>query len=896
MPLDVVKPMAGPAQSTRFRFWRWLIRFIGVIVPRRFRTRFRQEWEAELEYREEMLARWDRLDWRNKLELLWRSMGAFRDALWLQRQRWEDEMMQDLRFGVRMLLKSKVFTAVAVLSLALGIGANTIVFSLVDALFFSPPPGLLAPDQLVGICELEASKQRPDHQDIRYPDYLYYRDHNTVFAGLASHFGAHLADGDLAVEVQAHVVSDNYFSVLGVNPLLGRFFLADEDRVPGRNPVVVLSHSFWQRRFNGDIHCVGQPLKLNGVVFTVVGVAPAGFHGAQVGAADDVWIPNMMAQVAYRYVDILSRDSAELELIGRLKSGVTREQAQAEMALLARQLETNYPQTNKDSGVFLYALIKGVHPIFQSKQGELPRVLVVTVVCLLLIACANLAGLLLARGATRQKELAIRSALGSGRARLIRQLLTESALLALLGGAVGWALAYWSSGLFGDLYFTEVEGVRPFYELRFDGEVFLFSLLLAAVAGLVFGLVPALQASRPSLIPALKDDPSAFGYRRSRSRAAFLIAQVALSVVLLIGAGLMIQSLRNLTWDSGFDARNVAFIRMKPHLSGYDRSQSHAYFRNVQQRLESLAGVESVAFVGAPPLRDWCCDVAVALPGEQFANEKDVRRVNQNTVTPGFFETLRVPLLRGRGFTNRDLQEGRRAVVVNETLAGQLWPKQEAVERTVIVENQPCEVVGVARYSNFRRSGEPAEPYIFRAGFGGNRLLVRLQSDPRAMIPLLRREILSVDPHVAISEALAVTEMTQNFFAPVRIAMGVLSYAGALALLLSAIGLYGVLALAVSGRTREIGIRRALGAPAAAVASLILREGLSLALCGIVLGLASAAALTRFLSSYLYGVTQHDPGVFVVVASLLTGVALLACWFPARHAMKVDPLVALRHE
>jgi predicted permease len=526
----------------------------------------------------------------------------------------------------------------------------------------------------------------------------------------------------------------------------------------------------------------------------------------------------------------------------------------------------------------------------------LPRVLVATVACLLLIACANLAGLLLARGAARQKELAIRLAVGSGRGRLIRQLLTESALLALLGGAVGWTLAYWSSGLFGNFYFTEVEGVRPSYELRFDGWVFLFSFLLAAVTGLIFGLVPALQASRPSLIPALKDDSSAFGYRRSRLRAAFLIAQVALSVVLLIGAALMIQSLRYLTWDSGIDARNVAFIRMKPHLSGYDRSQSQAYFRNVQRRLESLSGVESVAFAVYPPLRGWGYDVAVAAPGEQFANEKDVRRAPQNKVTPGFFETLRIQLLRGRSFTDRDLQEGRRAVIVNEALAERLWPKQEAVGRTVIVENQPCEIVGVARYNNFRRSGEPAEAFIFRAEFGGNRMLVRLRSDPRAMLPQLRREILSVDPNVAISEALTVTEMTQNFFAPVRMTMGVLGYAGALALLLSAIGLYGVLALAVSGRTREIGIRRALGAPAVAVASLILREGLSLTLCGIVLGLASAAALTRFLSGYLYGVAQHDLRTFVVVASLLTGVALLACWFPTRRAMKVDPLVALRHE
>src|SRR5215813_2822016 len=561
------------------RPWLWLVRLIGVIVPRRLRADWRQEWDAELQYREELLAEWDKLDWRNRLALLWHSAGAFMDALWLQPKRLEDEVFQDLRFGVRMLFKSKVFTAVAVLSLALGIGANTIVFSLIESLVFSSPSGVNAPDQLVGICKLEIPRGKPDPSDICYPDYRYYRDHNTVFSGLASHFGAHLADGELAVEVQADVVSDNYFSVLGVRPFLGRFFLPEEDVVPGRNPVVVLSHSFWRRRFNGDTGCVGHTMKLNGVTFTIVGVAPAGFHGTSwYGVAADVWLPNMMAQVAYRDMDILSRDSSVLELIGRLKPGRTRDQAKAEMAVLARQLEESFPQTNKDTGVFLYPL-KGVHPALRGKQAELPRVCAVTVVCLLLIACANLAGLLLARGATRQKEIAIRLALGSRRGRLIRQLLTESMLLSLLGGAVGWFIAYAVSDLLGNYYFSVVEGVRPFYVLSFDGYFFLFSLSLALFTGLIFGLPPAIQASRPAIMPILKDDSSAFGYRRSRLRATFLIVQVALSVVLLVGAGLMIQSLGNIKWGDDFDARNVAFIRMKPHLSGYNQQQSLSYFR-----------------------------------------------------------------------------------------------------------------------------------------------------------------------------------------------------------------------------------------------------------------------------------------------------------------------------
>jgi putative ABC transport system permease protein len=873
----------------------WLIKFIGVIVPRRLRADWRQEWEAEMDYREKLLAEWDRIGWRTKLSLLWHSAGALMDALWLQPRRWEDEMIQDLRFGLRMLLKSKAFTAVALLSLALGIGANTIVFSLINTLFLSSPPGVAVPDQLVGICRLAIPNRRPDPQGIGYPDYLYYRDHNTSFSGLASESGVHLADGDLASEIQGNLVSENYFSVLGVRPLIGRFFLPEEGAVPGRNPVAVLSHTYWQRRFNNDPRCIGQPIKLNGMTFTVVGVAPAGFHGAfWDGVAADVWLPIMMAQVAFRDLDIMSRDSRRFELIGRLKSGVTRDRAQADMSLSAHQLEEDYTQTNKDVGVLLYPL-KGVHPILRSREAELSRVLAVTVTCLLLIACTNLAGLLMARSAMRQKEIAIRLALGSRRGRLIRQLLTESVLLSLLGGTVGWFIAYRAGDMLSRFYFTEVEGVRPAYVLSFDVYVFLFSLALAVFTGLIFGLVPALQASRPALVPSLKDDASIFGYRRSRLRAAFLIIQVALSVLLLISAGLMIRSLSSLKWDSGFDARNVVFIRMKPHLSGYDSRQSQTYFRNVQQRLESVAGVQSVGFADYPPLRNWCCETRVRLPGEQSARNEDVREAKINKVAPGFFETLGISLIRGRSFEERDLRKGT-SVIVNETLAQQLWPAREALGQTVLVDNRPHEVVGVARYKNFRQSGEAPQPFIFTTGFGGNRMLVRLHGNLQEMLPVLRREILAVDPNVAISEELPLLDVIQNYFAPVRMAMGILSYAGAVALLLSAIGLYGVLALAVNQRRREIGIRMALGARGSDVARMILREGLGLTCLGVMLGLISALASTRFLSGYLYGVARNDVWTFVAVISLLSIVALFACWLPARRATKVDPLVALRHE
>jgi predicted permease len=874
----------------------WLIQFVGLIVPRRLRGDWRGEWEAELRYREAMLEDWGRLDRRKKLDLLWRSLGAFRDALWMQTNRWEDELIQDLRFGARMLIKQRGFTLMAMLSLSLGIGAGTLVFSLIQALFFGAAPGVVAPDQLVGVCMLDVVTRKPYPLAIRYPDFQYFRQTNRVFSGLASHSADRLADGESAAEIQAEIVSENYFEVLGVRPWLGRLFLPEESSSPGRVPVVVLSHSFWQRRFNGDEQCIGRTIRLNGVTSTVVGVASPGFHGAFVGLAADVWLPNATAQMVSGNFNLQSRDSAVFDLIGRLKSGVTAEQAQAEMTVSASQMEASYPNTNKNAGVLLYPL-RGVHPHLRSAKAELPSVLAAAVGCILLIACINLAGLLLARGAARGKEIAIRLALGSSRGRLIRQLLTESLLVSLMGGAGGWLLAYWGAHLLGSYYFPEIDGVRPFYVFRFDGMVFLFSLLLAVCTGLIFGLVPAVQASRTALVPALKDDSLTFGYRRPKLRAAFLVTQVAFSVVLLVGAGLLIRSFAKLESGTGFDADGVVLVRMKPRLSGYNRQQARVYYRDVQRRLESLAVVQSVTFSGSLPLQDWGTDARVMLPGEQPVNGEAGRRVKENKVAPGFFETLRIPLLRGRTFADPDIDEarkGRHAVIVNEALALQLWPNQEAVGQTVLVEEQPCEVVGVVRYDSVHRSGDVPQPFLFRAEFGGSRMLVRLHGDPAALLPMVRREVLAVDPHVAISEALPLHEMVRNYFSSVTIALAVLGYTGALALLLSAVGLYGSLALALTQRTREIGIRMALGARRADVSRLILREGLGVAGFGVSLGLVAALAATRFLSGFMYGVARHDPPTFAGVALVLTGVTLLACWVPARRATRTDPIAALR--
>src|SRR5438445_953798 len=565
-----------------------------------------------------------------------------------------ESLWQDVRYAVRTLRKNPGFATTAGATLALAIGAQTSVYCLIDTLFLRPPAGVTEAQRLVAISAL--NRGVPDEDAIRYPDYLHYRDHNTAFTELASHFnsGVALADTERAEELRAHVVSANYFSALGVRPHVGRFFFPDEDVVPGRNPVVVLSHSFWQRRFDADPRCVGTVLKLNGYPFTIVGVGPSGFEGAKAGWPVDVFVPNMMAHVASPGLDMLSRDSARLDLIGQLKPARTLEEARAEMRGLASQLEAAHAESRDSAGLSLSSL-KGIHPEARPGAARFARLLAATVTGLLAIACANLAGLLLARNTTRHKEIAIRLALGAGRGRIVRQLLFESVLLSVCGGVVGLLLASWGNVLLASYYGTEIDGVRHAYALTIDRAALLLTMAVATATGIAFGLLPAVIASRTALIPALKKDAASQGFRRSRFGAAFLVAQVSISVVLVIGAALLIHSVRTLRSDPGFDVEHVAYFRMKPRLSGYDQEKASSYFRNLQRHLESLGEVESVAFVRFPPTLPPGA-VPVFLPGHAPSAPDEAIRVPQHLVTPGFFETLAIPIVRGRAFDARDSQ------------------------------------------------------------------------------------------------------------------------------------------------------------------------------------------------------------------------------------------------
>jgi predicted permease len=810
-------------------------------------------------------------------------------------------MFQDCRHGLRALASRPGSTIAAALSLGLAIGALTSVYSLMDTLFLRPPVGVTDAQRLVAISAL--NRGVPVEDTIRYPDYLYYRDHNTTFIELASHFnsGVALADTERAEELNAHVVSANYFSALGVRPHVGRFFDPDEDVAPGRNPVVVLSDSFWQRRFGADPRCVGTVLKLDGVPFTIIGVGPSGFEGAKAGWPVDVFVPNMMAHIAASGLDMLSRNSASLDLIGRLKPDRTFDEARAEMRGLASQLEASHQESRDRAGLF-FSSLQGIHPQARPAAARFVELLAATGTCLLVIACANLAGLLLARNTTRLKEITIRLALGAGRGRIVRQLLFESVWLSVCGGLVGLVFASWGNVLLAGYYGTEIGGVRHSYAVAIDRSALLLTMAVAMATGIAFGVLPAVLASNTALTPALKRDAALQGFRRSRVGTAFLVAQVAISVVLVIGAALLIHSVRTLRSDPGFDVEHVAYFRMKPRLSGYDQEKASRYFRDLQRHLESVGEVESVAFVRFPPalLPRAVPDVPVYLPGHAPSAPDEAIRVPHYLVTPGFFETLAIPIVRGRVFDARDAQSGRQSVVVDQVLAARLWPDADPIGQTLFVQGKPHDVIGVAQYTGVRPGGAAPGASLFRTDWvsatGSGRMLVRVKGDARTMLPLLRQEIVAVAPEVAISEALSLSRLIENMYAEVPLAMRVVAYAGGLGLLLTAIGLYGVLALAVGQRTREIGVRMALGARVPSILSLILREGIALALAGLALGLASAMVLSRLLTRFLYGITPNDPVTYGVATVLVGGVALAACAIPAWRAARVDPMVALRYE
>jgi len=899
------------------RPWLWLVRVIGVIVPRRLRADWRQEWEAELQYRETLITQWGKLDRRAKLALLWHSLGAFADALWMQPRRMEDEMFQDLRFGARMLLKEKGFTAVAVLSLALGIGANTAIFSLADALLWRALPATKN-DRLFALVRGDGSGPT-----FSYPDYVDYRGRNRSFAGLAAYEPITLAlgNGDRSRVVMGELVTSNFFEVLGAPMAQGRAFLPEEDRAPGASPVVVVSHDFWQRGFGGDPRLVGKTVMFNNYSFTVVGVAAEGFAGASIPMRADVWVPMMMQAAAQPNLGPLlnDRQAGTLWAIGRLKTGVTRPQAEAELETINRQLQQAYPAPNwfnLDAETFQQSrrltLAPGGGTLEQGtrQMAALGTTLAMVVaVIVLLIACANVANLLLARAAARRREIAIRLAVGAGRLRLIRQLLTESLLLALLGAAAGLLLAFWINQLLMSVQPPFPPPMEFRADLRLDWRALGFTLLLSILTGMIFGLAPAWAATRPDVVPALKDQTGTSDGRRPFSlRNLLVVAQVALSLVLLIGAGLFIRSLRHAqAIDTGFDIDNGLVMTLDLGLQGYGEERGRLFYRQLVERLAATPGVRSITIADNLPLGYIGMIGQISIEGQPPPTDGSPIMAARQHVGLRYFETMGIPFLRGRDFTAQDTASSERVVIVNETLARRHWPNikdiGEVIGRRIRIGDPHTPwstIVGVAGDCKYFWLEEEQwdvvlEPLaqIYAPSFHA---LARTTTETPNIVAALRREVAALDPNLPIQNITTLRNQVGLRLWPARMIAGLMTALGGLGLLLAAVGLYGVMSYAVARRTREIGIRMALGAQARDMLKMVIGQGLRLTLAGVAIGLAAALAVARLVANLLYGVSARDPITFVAVPLALAAVAWLACYIPARRATKVDPLVALRHE
>lgn len=917
-----MKPMGNATNTTRVRFWLWLIRLIGMIVPQRLRADWRQEWEAELRYRETMLAEWDKLNWQTKLDLWRRSLGAFADALLLQPRRWEDEMIQDLRYGVRMLRKQPSFTLIAVVTLSLGIGANTAIFSVVDKVLLRSLP-VKNPNELA-LVSGETVNPKFQNSIFSYPNYVDYRANNEVFQGLLAYLQTpvRIGEGESSDKLNLELISDNYFDVLGVTATQGRVIQADDNRNEDAHPVAVISHNCWQRRLGGQPNALGQTLQFNGVPYTIIGIAPAGFTGMRLEVPTEAWVPLMMRrQLLGATTSTLVRKLAWLRLAGRLKPGVTINAAQVSLDLTARNIwianttEAERKLPFNEKRMLLEPGGQGLSSLRRA-MGETLKLLLGIVALLLILACANVANLMLARAASRKKEIAVRLALGAGRLRIMRQLLSESLLLSLLGAGVGLLFAPWLY----QLLFTYQPGFaleRSSLNGSLDARVLGFTMLTAIVSGVLFGLVPALQSARTDLTPALKeaDIGTASRERRWNVRNSLVVAQVSLALVLLIGAGLLVRSLQHrFAIEPGFRTENLLIVPLELPRAAYATAVDEAgkravderqlqYFTQVAERVKTLPGVEAVTLGTITPFSNSIGKISVVIEGWQ-PNPGENLAVDNTGVGPGYHDALGVPLVAGRGFTERDNANAPGVAIVNETFARTFFPNQNPLGKRIstnVQSPQWLEIIGVTRDHKLHDLTEASFPHLDlpllqRPPGSFARLVVRTQVEPLSLFSAVRKEALALNAQVAIEAPTTLDDEVKSTMATARMASTLTSLFGVTALLLAAIGLYGVMSYAVSRRTREIGIRMALGAPQRSVMQLVLQQGLWLMSLGIALGLSAAVFLTRLLKSLLYGVGATDPLTFAGVALLLSVVALLACWIPARKATKVDPIIALRHE
>ena len=805
------------------------------------------------------------------------------------------DLLHDLRYAARLQRKNPGFTIVAVIALALGIGANTAIFSVVNTILLRPLP-YKDPEGLVMVWE-DATKHGYPRDTPTAANFVDWRDQNQVFEGMAAiaDMSFNLTGAGEPARLEGRSVSANLFPLLGVEPQIGRVFTTAEDQ-PGAQHVVLLSYALWQRRFGGDPGIVGKALTLDGESYVVVGVMPARF---QFPSSDDqAWVP-----IAFTQRQAANRGTHYLQVLARLKPGVSLAQAQSEMSTIASRLQQQYPQANADVGA-------AVQPLHEHLVGDIKPALLVllgAVGMVLLIACANVANLLLARAAVRQKEIAVRVALGARRWRLIRQFLTESLLLSTLGGLVGLAIAY------GGLILLKAfipENISQAREISMDLKVLGFTFLVSVATGLIFGLAPAIQAARFNQIETLKEGgrDAATGGSGKRLRGLLVMAEVAISLVLLIGAGLLINSflrLRNV--DPGFRRDNLLTMKIVlPEPKYEEMERRSAFYTNLIERVQSLAGVRSAAVTTNLPLYQQGNSISIEIEGQPAPPPGQEPIIVTRIVSPGYFDTMGIPLLRGRQLSEQDTGKTPNVVLISETMARRYWPGEDAIGKRIAVgtiktQEDWIQIIGVVKdVRQFELAAEPKPqmylPYRQAGFFDAQDLVVKTDVDPASVAATVRKAVWEIDKDQPVSNIRTMEEILADSIARQRFSMLLLAIFAAVALVLAGVGIYGVMSYSVAQRTHEIGIRMALGAQTGSVLKLAVGYGMKLVLAGLVIGLIAAFALTRVMATLLFGVTATDPTTFTLISLLLIAVAAIASYVPARRATRVNPIIALRYE